>query len=48
MMAGMSIDMFIDPDPRSEPPPQGGELETLSGFLRWQREQGRLVWHFRH
>ena len=33
-MAGM----FIDPDPRSEPPPQGGELETLSGFLRWQRE----------
>jgi hypothetical protein len=37
-MAGMSIDMFIDPDPRSEPPPQGGELETLSGFLRWQRE----------
>ena len=38
MMAGMSIDMFIDPDPRSEPPPQGGELETLSGFLRWQRE----------
>ena len=38
MMAAMSIDMFIDPDPRSEPPPQGGELETLSGFLRWQRE----------
>ena len=38
MMAGMSIDMFIDPDPRSEPPPQGGELETLSGFLRWQRQ----------
>jgi uncharacterized damage-inducible protein DinB len=38
MMAGMSIDMFIDPDPRSEPPPQGGELEALSGFLRWQRE----------
>jgi hypothetical protein len=38
MMAGMSIDMFIDPDPRSEPPSQGGELETLSGFLRWQRE----------
>ena len=37
-MAGMSIDMFVDPDPRSEPPPQGGELETLSGFLRWQRE----------
>ena len=37
-MAGMSIDMFIDPDSRSEPPPQGGELETLSGFLRWQRE----------
>ncbi|MGH3177681.1 MAG: hypothetical protein ACRDPF_27870 [Streptosporangiaceae bacterium] len=34
----MSIDMFIDPDPRSEPPPQGGEQETLSGFLRWQRE----------
>src|SRR5689334_19332429 len=38
MMAGMSIDTFIDPDPRSEPPPQGGEMETLSGFLRWQRE----------
>jgi len=37
-MAGMSIDMFIDPDPRSEPPPQGGELETLSRFLRWQRQ----------
>jgi hypothetical protein len=42
MMAGMSIDMFIDPDPRSEPPPQGGELETLSGFLRWQRETFEL------
>src|ERR1700750_1748230 len=37
-MAGMSIAMFIDPDPRSEPPPQGGELETLSRFLRWQRQ----------
>jgi hypothetical protein len=44
MMAGMSIDMFIDPDPRSEPPPQGGELETLSGSLRWQREFLRS-WH---
>jgi hypothetical protein len=34
----MMASMFIDPDPRSEPPPRGGELETLSGFLRWQRE----------
>ena len=40
MMAGMSIDMFIEPDkdPRTEPPPRGGELATLAGFLRWQRE----------
>jgi uncharacterized damage-inducible protein DinB len=39
MMAGMSIDMFIEPDkdPRPEPPTQGGELATLAGFLRWQR-----------
>ncbi|MGH3172597.1 MAG: DUF664 domain-containing protein [Streptosporangiaceae bacterium] len=32
----------MDPDPRFEPPPQGGELETLSGFLRWQRETFEL------
>jgi uncharacterized damage-inducible protein DinB len=40
MMAGMSIDMFIEPDkdPRTEPPTRGGELETLTGFLRWHRE----------
>jgi uncharacterized damage-inducible protein DinB len=33
-------DMFVDPDedPRHEPPGAGGELETLLGFLRWQRE----------
>ena len=39
MMAGMSIDMFIEPenDPRTEPPPQAGELATLTGFLLWQR-----------
>lgn len=40
MMAGMSIDMFIEPDsdPRAEPPPQADERATLAGFLRWQRE----------
>jgi uncharacterized damage-inducible protein DinB len=39
MMAGMSIDMFIEPenDPRTGPPPVAGELATLTGFLRWQR-----------
>jgi len=42
MMAGMSdrrADMFIDPgtDPRGDPPTQGDERATLSGFLRWQR-----------
>ena len=39
MMAGMSIDMFIEPenDPRTEPPPRAGELATLTGFLLWQR-----------
>ena len=39
MMAGMSIDMFTEPenDPRIEPPPQAGELATLTGFLLWQR-----------
>ena len=39
MMAGMSIDMFIEPekDPRTEPPTRAGELATLAGFLRWQR-----------
>jgi uncharacterized damage-inducible protein DinB len=40
MMAGMSIDMFIEPekDPRTEPPTRGGERGTLAGFLRWHRE----------
>ena len=39
MMAGMPIDMFIEPekDPRTEPPTRAGELATLAGFLRWQR-----------
>ena len=39
MMAGMSIDMFIEPenDPRTEPPPRAAELATLTGFLLWQR-----------
>ena len=38
--AGMSIDMFIDPerDPRTDPPPRGDERTTLIAFLRWQRE----------
>src|SRR5918992_3831748 len=33
-------DVFVDieSDPRGEPPTMGGELETLIGFLRWQRE----------
>ena len=33
-------DMFVDPDsdPRTDTPTQGGEKETLTGFLRWQRE----------
>jgi uncharacterized damage-inducible protein DinB len=33
-------DVFVDDasDPRTEPPTLGGELETLVGFLRWQRE----------
>jgi uncharacterized damage-inducible protein DinB len=37
--AGMSIDMFVDPDedPRPEPPARAGERETLVAFLRWQR-----------
>jgi uncharacterized damage-inducible protein DinB len=39
MMAGMPIDMFIEPekDPRTEPPTNGGELATLTGFLGWHR-----------
>jgi hypothetical protein len=39
MMAGMSIDMFIEPgkDPRPEPPTRGSELATLAGFLSWHR-----------
>ncbi|MGH3151363.1 MAG: DinB family protein [Streptosporangiaceae bacterium] len=38
-MAGMAIDMFIDPerDPRPEPPTTGSERDTLTGFLRWHR-----------
>ena len=33
-------DVFVDleSDPRREPPTMGGERETLTGFLRWQRE----------
>jgi uncharacterized damage-inducible protein DinB len=40
MMAGMSIDMFIEPDkdPRTDPPGEGGELATLTGFLDWYRK----------
>jgi uncharacterized damage-inducible protein DinB len=40
MMAGMSIDMFIEPgkDPRTDPPGEGGELVTLTGFLDWYRK----------
>ena len=39
-MAGMSIDMFIGPDqdPRTEPPGQGSELATLTGFLNYYRQ----------
>lgn len=39
-MAGMSIDMFVEPDqdPRAEPPGQGSELVTLTGFLDWYRQ----------
>jgi uncharacterized damage-inducible protein DinB len=39
MMAGMPIDMFIEPehDPRIEPPTAGSELDTLTGFLGWHR-----------
>ena len=39
MMAGMPIDMFIEPDqdPRAEPPTTGSELATLTGFLGWHR-----------
>ena len=39
MMAGMPIDMFIEPDqdPRAEPPATGSELATLTGFLGWHR-----------
>src|SRR5256885_15175107 len=40
MMAGMSIDMFIEPDkdPRTDPPGEGSELATLTGFLDWYRK----------
>jgi uncharacterized damage-inducible protein DinB len=39
MMAGMSIDMFIEPqrDPRTDPPTAGSERDTLTGFLGWHR-----------
>ena len=39
MMAGMPIDMFIEPekDPRAEPPAAGSERDTLTGFLGWHR-----------
>jgi hypothetical protein len=34
MMAGMPIEMFIEPeqDPRAEAPTAGSELDTLTGF----------------
>jgi uncharacterized damage-inducible protein DinB len=40
MIAGMSIDMFIDPDndPRADAPTRAGERATLVAFLRWQRD----------
>jgi uncharacterized damage-inducible protein DinB len=33
-------DVFVDDesDPRTEPPTEGNERDTLVGFLRWQRE----------
>lgn len=39
MMAGMPIDMFVEPeqDPRAEAPTAGPELDTLTGFLGWHR-----------
>jgi uncharacterized damage-inducible protein DinB len=39
MMAGMTIDMFVEPgqDPRPEPPTTGSERDTLTGFLGWHR-----------
>jgi Protein of unknown function (DUF664) len=38
-MAGMPIDMFIEPDqdPRIEPPMAGSERDLLTGFLAWHR-----------
>jgi uncharacterized damage-inducible protein DinB len=40
MIAGMSIDMFVDPDadPRTDPPARADERATLVAFLRWQRD----------
>ena len=40
MVAGMSIDMFVDPDadPRADPPARADERTTLAAFLRWQRD----------
>ena len=39
MMAGMTIDMFIEPeqDPRPEPSTTGPERDTLTGVLGWHR-----------
>jgi uncharacterized damage-inducible protein DinB len=39
-MAGMSIDMFIEPgkDPRTDPPGEASELVTLLGYLDWYRK----------
>lgn len=39
-MTERRADVFVDQgsDPRTEPPTRSGELETLVGFLRWQRE----------
>jgi uncharacterized damage-inducible protein DinB len=40
MLAGMSIDMFTDPDtdPRTDPPPRADERTTITAFLRWHRD----------
>ena len=44
VMSQRRADVFLDDDsdPRTEPPTTGGELETLVGFLRWQRETFEL------
>jgi uncharacterized damage-inducible protein DinB len=39
-MGKRRADVFVEEenDPRVEPPTLGGELESIVGFLRWQRE----------